>query len=136
MTPIGESKSVLIANTVLAYASGDLIGQPMPIDVSLPKPSGHSCLLQSLTIVDTSKSNKKLKVVILSDALSTPIADNAAFDPAAADVKNIVDIISIDSWTGIYTAANWAIAKQQALEVATNANRKFYVAILAGEAIT
>lgn len=135
MTPVGESKSVAIANAAAAYASGDLVGQPMPVDVSNLTGGGQSVLIQSLSIIDASKCNKILKLVIFSALPGTVIADNAAFEPNLADIKNIADIITISTWDA-YTAANRAVAKQQALEVPGNENRKFYVAVVAGEAIT
>ncbi len=135
MTPQGESKRVIIANVAEAYTSGDLIGQPMAVDVANNKGSAQSVMLQNINIADSSKVNKKLKLVIYAEEPTTVLANNAAFAPGN-DAKKIVDVINIDAWTAAYTAVNIAIAKQLALAVCTNTSRKYWVALLAGEDLT
>lgn len=136
MSSQGESKVISIANTTDAYATGDLIGQPVAVDVSNAKSSGgQSVLIQGINVVDSSKSGKQMRLVIL-DALPTAvIADNAAYEPNIADIRAISDIITVSTWNQ-YNAGFIAILKQLALAVPGNTNRRFWVALVAAEAIT
>jgi len=132
----GESKLISIANTTDAYASGDLIGQPVAVDVSnLKSAGGQSVLIQSINVIDASKSGKQMRLVILDAAPTTVIADNAAYEPNIADVRAISDIVSVSSWNQ-FNAGFVAIQRQLALTVPGNQNRRFWIALVAAEAIT
>ena len=131
MTTIAERKTVAIANVNEVYSSGDIIGQPVMVDVSSPKSSANCVLLQVLNV--TSPNTNKLKVVILNAAPVTVIANNAPYQPNAADIAKIIDVVSIDSFAGSFTAGKVGVAKQLALSIATGTLGKFWVVLVAGE---
>lgn len=84
-----------------AYAAGDLIGAAA-LDFGNPLGSERkelAGLIQSVTIIDLAAQAADIDVVFFDENPSnTTFNDNAAFDPADADLDNVVGVASITDW--------------------------------------
>lgn len=80
-----------------AYAAGDLIGTKLTFASAL-NASSLSGLLTSVTLTDLGAEGKNVELVIFNaDPTGTTFTDNAAFDPADADLTKIVCRVYITS---------------------------------------
>lgn len=96
---VGATRFVSATPTVDtgAYASGDLIGGKLTFSNALRATVGTGYLI-SAEIQDKSAVASDLDLVIFaSDPSSTTFTDQAAFDPADADLSKVVTIISFGS---------------------------------------
>lgn len=79
------------------YASGDLIGGKLTFNAALSD-QVNTGELRAVHVFDKSKQSANLLLVLFSsDPTGTTFTDQAAFDPADADLDKIVAIISITS---------------------------------------
>lgn len=84
-----------------AYASGDLIGDAA---LKLEFPVGHeqkerAGLIQSVSIIDLAAQAADIDVVFFDEEPdNTTFTDNAAFDPADADMEKIIGVASVTDW--------------------------------------
>jgi len=130
----GESKLITPVVATGAKSSGQCIGGKISIDVSNGKTSENSVLVQNFSIVDKDKLNKKIRAVIFKNDFVAQ-GDGVAFNPTAAECLEIIDDIEVSSYKQ-YGNAYVGISKQLALLVAGNTSRKFYIQLVAGEALT
>ena len=87
-----------------AYAAGDLIGSAAielvaATDGDAVNAEKHGGMVQSVVITDLAAQSASLDVVFFdANPSSTTFTDNAAFDPADADIVNIVGVASVTDW--------------------------------------
>lgn len=91
-----------------AYAAGDLIGSAA---IMLPKALGvghkeRAGLIQSVTIIDLAKQAADIDVVFFDEKpTGTTFTDNAAFDPADADLDKIIGYASVTDYSSFNDSA-------------------------------
>lgn len=93
------SKVIEVTPTIdtSAYTTGDLIGTKLTLAGSGNESLG-SGFIESVEITDLDKETVDIDVVIFdADPSGTTFTDNAAFDPADADLVNIVCVIPVTS---------------------------------------
>lgn len=83
-----------------AYAAGDLMGAA-EIELKLPtgSESGQGGVIQSVGIIDLAAQAQNIDVMFFdTEPSGTTFTDNAAFDPADADLAHCVGVASITDW--------------------------------------
>lgn len=80
-----------------AYAAGDLIGGKLSVDLSFFR--DHELLaLKGLVLADKAKQSAALDVLFFgADPSATTFTDNAAFDPADADLAKVIAALPLAS---------------------------------------
>ena len=81
------------AITAGAYAAGDVIGGLLTFDVYS---AGGGGTIRRVVMIDTD-DEKAAGKLYLFNAAPSGIADNAPFVPTAADMKKLIDIVSISA---------------------------------------
>lgn len=86
-------KSVEVALTVGtdAYTAGDVVGGLITFDVGSPGNGGY---VSRVKIVDDADQKEAYKLYVF-DATPSTIADDAAFAPTVADLKKLINVITI-----------------------------------------
>lgn len=78
-----------------AYATGELIGGKLTL-TGAARVSGGSGSIETLTLVDQAKQALACDIVFFeADPSATTFTDQAAFDPADADLLNVCGVVSI-----------------------------------------
>lgn len=78
-----------------AYAAGELIGGKLTLSFATAS-SVFTGIISNVTIIDKDKEAADLDVVFFdTDPSSTTFTDQAAFDPADADLLNIICTVSV-----------------------------------------
>ena len=86
--------SVVPTIDTAAYASGELVGTKMEFDLSAYR-DVENLLIKSAIIVDKAAQAAAIDLVLFGeDPSGTTFTDNAAFDPADADLDNLIGVIS------------------------------------------
>lgn len=119
------------AITAGAYGAGDVVGGLLtlePLVNQMPGKAGG--VIRRIMIADDDNEKAAMKLYIFNgDAAPTSIADNAAFAPVIADLKNLLEIVSFSA--GDYTTLNGnAWAKQQVTIDFYASSGKLYVYVV------
>jgi hypothetical protein len=85
-------------DTVTAYAAGDLIGGKLTLSNVVEK-AGAALVVDSIWLTDLAKQSADIDVIFFNaDPTGTTFTDNAAFDPADADIDKIIGFQQITSY--------------------------------------
>lgn len=102
---VGGYTTVLTATPVIdtaAYAAGDLVGSAAIDLTPAVKSDGlspSSGVVQSVVVVDEDKQSINLDVYLFdSNPSNTTFTDNAAFNPADADLDGLIGVASVTDW--------------------------------------
>jgi len=135
MKSLAENKPTISSSVQGVYTSGQLIGQLIPINVSEKMMGGMSALLMQLDIVDTDKLGKKISLYVFSGLVNLP-SDKTTFDIASpTDALQLRAKIDITSWLS-FTGSSVALNTNLSLAIPSGTDRRFYVALVAGESLT
>lgn len=96
---VADTRFVSVTPTVdtSAYASGDVIGGKLTFSNALPWRTGTGFLV-SVTISDKAAQASDLDLVLFeSDPDSSTFTDQAAFDPADADLSKVLTVVNFGS---------------------------------------
>lgn len=99
-----------------AYTAGDSIGGALTFDIGSSASGGG--LINNLIVSDNDNEGAAGALWLFKADLATPIADQAAFAPIFADLANLIDIITLPSFTTINSLK---------VAVLTDINDKFQV---------
>jgi len=99
-----------------AYSIGESIGGALTFDVSASASGGG--LINNLIVSDNDNEGAAGALWLFKADLATPIADQAAFAPVFADLANLIDIITLPTFTTINSLK---------VAVLTDINDKFQV---------
>ncbi len=81
------------AITAGAYTAGDVIGGMLTFDVHS---AGGGGTIRRVTLIDVDNEKAAGKLYLFNSA-PTSTADNAAFAPSAADMRKLIDVVSISA---------------------------------------
>ena len=120
-----------LTTTAGAYSSGDVVGGKQTIDVAAVD-SGN---LASFFIFDDDNIDADMKVYLFNKDV-TSFADNEAFAPTIADLKNLIGVITIAAANYTTFAGNSFVIKQLAINetipYASNNGTVYAYAVLDG----
>lgn len=94
--PVGKNRAVLVdvpVITTVQYTAGDALGGKQSLAEAVAK-GQFTGVIDSITITDLAKQSLAIDVFFF-DRDFTPTTDNAAFDPADADLPNCIGVVSI-----------------------------------------
>lgn len=103
-----------------AYASGELIGDEIEFAGAVPgagsgRASGGSGIIQSVGIMDRAKQSVTLELALFTaEPTATTFTDQAAFDPADADLLNMIGVVPVADWHA-FSDNSWGQALNLAL---------------------
>ena len=86
--------------TAGAYSANDVIGGLQTISIT----AGRGGVIRRINIADDDSEAAAMKLYIFDQLPTTTIADNAAFAPVIADLKKLIDVVTIV--TGDYVTVN------------------------------
>ena len=124
-----------------AYASGDLIGSAViEFEGAVPGDGANSQtiggLIQSVIITDLAKQSANIDVVFFdANPSNTTFTDNAAFDPADADLPNVIGVVSVTDWKA-FNDSSMGQALQVALPFVLDSGNTLYAALVSRGAPT
>lgn len=83
--------------TAGAYISGDAVGTKFSFASAL-RITGGTGVLKSVKIADKAKQNATLDLILFRSDPTAGVTDNQPFDPADADILEIVAAVQVSSW--------------------------------------
>lgn len=93
--------SVSFAPSATAYSAGDVIGGALSFDVS-DSVTGMG-IINNILVADNEGIGAAGALWLFKQDLATPIADNAAFAVAFADLANLITVLTVPNYTTIST---------------------------------
>lgn len=124
--------SVSPSVSTTAYSAGDLVGGKLLISnpvISMQRPSG---IIHSVVVSDAAGQASDLDVVFFSsDPASTTFTDNAAFNPADADIKKIIGFAQVTTHSS-FSANSVSVATGLNIlfDIADTGRNEIYAAIV------
>lgn len=107
-----------------AYTANDVVGGLLTFDVTGGAIGGG--LINSAWVVDDDDEKAALKLYLFDEAPTT-IADDAAFEPTAADLKKLVSVVSISAYTTVNSNAYCVVEDINNVFTAPNGNLYGYL---------
>lgn len=84
-----------------AYSANDVIGGALTFDLGGSASGGG--FIKSLLVTDNEGIGAAGALWLFTQDLATPVADNAAFAVAFADLKNLITVLTVPSYVTIST---------------------------------
>lgn len=78
--------------TAGAYSAVDVVGGVMKFSVSSP---GGGGMIERIKVLDAGNVKAALDLYLFRADLATPVADNGAFAPVIADLRNLIDVVRV-----------------------------------------
>jgi hypothetical protein len=91
---VGTTISASIVVTAGAYSAGDAVGASLAF-ANAARVSGYGGVIKDVLILDDAGQDAEMELWLFS-ASFTGMADNDAWDPSQADLRNLVAIVTTD----------------------------------------